>query len=301
MPAVDETIVKPAVKHLIRGAFSMVMDEVRGSWRRRNAPDGEIALEVEELPALPPLDETRLGHSIAPPTDAEAEIGVPDDLFSPVVGMTHEIRVLRRCVVSDPPLHAVIIGPPGSAKSLLLEELRRLPETRYIVGRNMTSSGLIEMFVDSDNPPRILLIDEIEKSDPNTLATLLTVMDGKATRAVHGKGAVERDIDVRIIAAGNSKTKIPDALLNRFIELDLQPYSAEERQAVIEGFLQNRHGMDPELAHEIATRVAERGGDTRDAYQIAQVWQNDPELAREMASRLHRTTTAPKPHQRRTR
>ena len=299
MPRMEETVIKPAVSHLIRGAFSMVMDEVRGSWRRRNDVGG-VTIEMDELPPLPPLDETRLGHTIAPPTDAETEVGVPDDIFAPVVGMEHEIRVLRRVIVSEPPLHALIIGPPGTAKSLLLEEIRRCPDTRYIVGRNMTSAGLIEMFVDSDSPPRILLIDEIEKSDPNTLATLLTVMDGKATRAAHGKSAVERSVDVRIIAAGNSKARMPDALLNRFIELDLQPYTPAEREAVIVRFLETRHGFDAEQSHEIATMVAEHGGDTRDAYQIAQIWRNDPELAKEMAGRLGRTGTAPEPHGNRT-
>lgn len=299
MPGMEETIIKPAVSHLIRGAFSMVMDEVRGSWRRRGDVGG-VAIEVDELPPLPPLDETRLGHTIAPPTDAETEVGVPDDIFAPVVGMEHEIRVLRRVIISEPPLHALIIGPPGTAKSLLLEEIRRMPETRYIVGRNMTSAGLIEMFADSDNPPRILLIDEIDKSDPNTEATLLTVMDGKATRATHGKSAVECEVDVRIIAAGNSKAKILDALLNRFIELDLQPYTPEQRRTVIERFLETRHGLEPEQAREIADMVAVRGGDTRDAYQIAQIWRNDPELAKEMAGRLGRTGTAPKPHGNRT-
>jgi len=300
----DPAVVKPAVQYLIRGAFSMVADEVRGAYRRKQRPEA-IEFSDLEIEAFPSLDNARLGDTLAPGEAGDGE-PLPDDLFGCVVGLEYELRVLRRVVTSDTPLHALIIGPPGCAKSLMLEELRRLPETRYIVGRNMTSSGLLELFVENPNPPRLLLIDEIEKSDPSTLATLLTVMDGKATRAVHGKAAVEQEVDVRIVAAGNSKDKIPPALMSRFIELDLVAYTAEERRAVIAGFLVTRRGLPADQAQEIADLVAPRGGDTRDADQIAGMWAQDPELARDMISRLGPVTaqvgkgTAPGPHRDRT-
>ena len=180
-PTFVQQVVKPSAQKLIRGGFSMIVDEVRGHYRRKGEPQAEF--HINEYGPLPDLDSARLGDSLAP-GEAIPATDMPDDLFGPIVGMEYETRVLKRCVMSEVPLHALVIGDPGTGKSLLLEELHRLPDTRFVVGRNMTPSGLIEMMVDQDEPPRILLIEEIDKSDPTTLATLLTVMDGKATRAV---------------------------------------------------------------------------------------------------------------------
>jgi len=289
MPGPAE-VIKPAIQHLIRGGFSIVVDEVRGSYRRRQAD--EVSATVTELRPdipdeygdLPPLDQTRIGDSLAPPGEDDQ---LPGGLFAVVVGMDYEKRILRQCVTSgrDTKFDVLIVGPPGSAKSLLLEELRPLPDTRYVAGPSMSPGGLTSMFVDSDNPPRILLIDEIDKTDPATLDRLLTIMDGTVTRVRHGS-QVDEAVNCRIIAAANSEAGLRPALLTRFWIMPLNDYTLEERRAVIAGFLVTRRGIAADTAQEIANQVAERGGDTRDAAQIASVWEKDPELAHEMIKRL---------------
>jgi holliday junction DNA helicase RuvB len=317
----DPALLRQAVQIVTRGMFTMVTEEVAGQWRKRGvpttttfettipvipmedgvegppAPDTAGRLALPEYGDLPSLDEARLGQGLTEaPEDAPPEL--PEDLFGVIVGMEMEKRVLRRVVLSAGQLHALLVGPPGSAKSLFLEELRRLPESRYVVGRNMTSAGLLDIVNGEQGKVHLLLIDEIDKGDQNVLSTLLSVMTGKATRATHGSH-LEVDTDIRVVAAANSAEPLHEALRSRFIELHLAPYSLEQRKAVIAGFLANRKDIDPKRAAEIATWVAPLSADVRDAEQIAEVDREDPDLAKQLAERLAHTP-APEPVRSRT-
>lgn len=310
----DPTALRQAAQILARGAFGMATDEVAGAWRRRHRPTAALPAvepviprpEGEEgvfatLPApdpattglpeytdLPSLAEVELGETVAGPPRPRQ---LPEDLFGSIVGFDTEKRVLRRVILSDSQLHALLIGPPGSAKSLFLEELRRLPDSRYVVGRNMTSTGLMDILGGEEGGIEVLLIDEIDKADQGVLGTLLAAMTGKATRAVHGKH-LEIDTDVRVVAAANTAAPLHEALRSRFIELHLAAYTLEQRKAVIAGFLANRKGVEAHQAKEIADLVAPLSADVRDAEQIAAVAKDDPALARELAKRLE---TDPRP------
>ena len=284
----DPSIVKNSITYLVRGGISLAVDEVKDRYRTKNRP--ELPEGSLEFVPLPSLDDARLGDSLAAP---ETAVVAPENLFDVVVGMQYEKNVLRKCAESDRGIdsHVLIIGPPGSAKSLLLDELKQLDGTHYVIGRTATSAGLIALFVDKegnvrDDAPRILLVDEIEKTDPGTLTTLHGIMDQHVTRAVGGKPAVDEPVDVRVIAAGNSTKGIPDSLLSRFWILELPAYTPAQRKEVIVETLTKRRGMTPEDANEIADLVVKHGGDLRDAGQVATRWQEDPELARDMASRL---------------
>lgn len=261
------------------------------------APAGMPRVGLGDLEDLRELDgDPLMPAGAARSTDDDpAPARVPGDLFSPVIGHDYEKRLLRRAIASEKPaiLHVLIEGPPGGAKSLLLDECARTPGAVYVAGSTITSSGLVALFLDGEQEPRLLLFDEIDKAEQKTRDTLLTITDQKATRVVGNKEPVVRDIDVRVIAVCNSRAPLSPALLSRFQVLRLSDQTQQQRREVIEHFLRDR-GTPPLVAIEIASTVAAAGQDTREAARIAGVYASDPDLAKEMLVRLRSGTQTAK-------
>jgi MoxR-like ATPase len=289
----------------IRGLISLGAEEVRGRLRQRSAEPLEISdLEVDadlsefadltggDLPPLPDLDEeTELGEGML--TDVPSD-SVPHDLFASIVGLESEKRLLRMLVSSPRTAgtHALLIGPPGSAKSEFLRALGTLPDSRYIGARGLSGPGLRAMFLrpESGHAPVILRIDEFDKLEPAMVAPLLELCDGTVTEAVSGSQRDEK-VHVHVIAACNGLgpiERLPSgaALLSRFHKLHLPNLSLEERRQVIIGVLGAREGISATDAAEIADLVAPHSSDVRVAEQIAEIWRTDPDLARQRAATL---------------
>ena len=201
-----------------------------------------------------------------------------------MVGLTDEKSVLRACYVAPNPLHAVLVGPPGGAKSVILDELSRAPDTMYIVGGNTTPAGLIAI-LEPELRPHVLLIDEIEKSSREFQDSLLSAMSGKLVVAKYQQSQ-NIDIDTRFIGAANSIAGISAPLRDRMVELHLKPYTEFERHEIIEQFLTKRKGMSGEDAKAVADMVAPSSSSVRDAEQIAVIYAYDKDLARRRAEAL---------------
>lgn len=295
MPAIPTEAVNAIGTFLTRGVFQAVTERVAGAMKSRLYAQAEDGLpRTKELAELPDLDEegmTRLGSSLAPNPPLSEQI--PPDLFDDIVGHGHEKAVLMQSLRGKEKMHVLLVGPPASGKSQMLDDMRRnIPGTRYIVGRNLTSSGLREVLLAS-NPPDVLLVDEIDKADEQHIGTLLTVMDGRVTEAVHGRHADE-DTQVRVIAACNELAgPVKGPLQSRFVILRVKAYTPEERRQVIEGFLVKRKGMRKQDAQEIARLMAPKTAtDVRDAEQVAGVWNDNRALAMEMIRRMEAAPTS---------
>jgi hypothetical protein len=73
-----------------------------------------------------------------------------------------------RSLTSEEPVHILLVGPPGQAKTLFLKyilETTGEKKTFFTVGGNASKSGLIDVLFDLQ--PKYLLIDEIEHLKPN--------------------------------------------------------------------------------------------------------------------------------------
>jgi holliday junction DNA helicase RuvB len=143
-----------------------------------------------------------------------------------LVGYDGIKRTFVRALTSKEPLHILLVGPPGQAKTLFLKcMLETFGEKRafFTVGGNASKAGLIDVLFDMQ--PRYLLIDEIEYLKPEYQTMLLSLMEtGILTQTMHSK---VRHIHLKtcVFATSNGIKKLSEPLLSRFRVMHLNGYS----------------------------------------------------------------------------
>jgi holliday junction DNA helicase RuvB len=141
------------------------------------------------------------------------EVAENHGIFCRIIGYEGLKRTFLRSLSSKEPVHILLVGPPGQAKTLFLKcilETFGEKEAFLTVGGNASKSGLIDM------QPKYLLIDEIEHLKPEHQATLLSLMEaGILTQTMHAK---VRHIHLKtwVFATSNGTKKLSEPLLSRF-------------------------------------------------------------------------------------
>ena len=211
-------------------------------------------------------------------------IEVPEDMFDPVVGYDDVKWLLRRALALEKALHFLFVGPPASAKSLLLMELERLDGAYYAVGSSSTKAGLRQLLLELR--PRVLLIDELDKvRTSKDYAVLLSLMEsGIVTETMHGSRE-RKVVHTRVFAAANTDEDLTPELRSRLVILHFRPYTLPDFLMIAERVLVDREGIEPGLAEAIANAVWNdlRSRDIRDAVKIARLVQTPEELPQVVA------------------
>jgi len=196
---------------------------------------------------------------------------VLDKLFEDIVGHEEKKVLLKRGLLSEKPVHFLLVGVPSSAKSMFLEALSHLPNSRLITGSGLSKAGLYDVLF--TERPKYLLIDEFEKVDSiDNLGALLSLMQtGIVVETKYGKMR-KIQLDTRVIAAANSTKGIWSELLSRFVLLTFREYTNEEFIQVCKKILP-KEGVSEELALEIANKLISELNtrDPRKAIQIARL------------------------------
>lgn len=206
------------------------------------------------------------------PDQGNAAIEVPGNLLDMVIGFDDMKDTIMRSLKSVKPVHFIFIGPPSSAKSILLLCLDQIPGSQMVLGGSLTKVGLRELLLDT-RPP-VLLIDEIEKVENiKTLSVLLSLM---ATGIVIDtkSGVHRRDVmNTRVFACCNSRHGLSGELLSRFAQFVLRPYTGDEFKNIVVNVLTAREGKTPDMASYIADKVSSVMGsrDVRDALRVARL------------------------------
>lgn len=206
----------------------------------------------------------------APPPIAEEPGEIPSDLFAAIVGQKHVKSVLNLALAAPKPVHVLLAGDePGTAKTLFLEELGRLPRALYADGALATQAGLVEALLAQQ--PQYLLLDQVDHLRPSDQHALLGVM-------AHGRVARLRYRDVRderrntwVFATANEKRRLSRPLLSRFQVMEFDAYSRDEFVEVCWRFLERREGVDAELARHIAGALADRTRSIRNAQRVGRL------------------------------
>lgn len=294
-----------------------VLEDALGAHARATAPETWLGFEAGDVHAAPHLmrrllaarvvDQTYRSRSTTcyrladvdavrealrlACTDVRTEAADPEttelpaDLFDLVEGLDPTKRMLRLALEADRPVHVLLVGPPASAKTLLLGDIARLPGARLALGGTTTRAGLTSFLLGEPNC-RYLVLDELDKMAGDDLSALLSVMEtGLVSRLQHGRQEQERRA-VWVLAGCNREERLPRELRSRFLRIFLATYGAAEFRRVAAAVLERREQCDPEIAAAIAELVTTRTHDVRDAVRIARMARGDLRLARELVEEV---------------
>jgi hypothetical protein len=141
----------------------------------------------------------------------------------------HINRVLRTVKVAQDSdfrkrINTVLIGPPGCGKTELCRALKEAVgegSVYEIDATACTKAGVLQDLDAFEELPRIMVIEEIEKANSDTLSFLLGIMDTRGEiRKTTARGKIERDVKMLVIATVNNYDRFRDlnygALSSRF-------------------------------------------------------------------------------------
>lgn len=201
-----------------------------------------------------------------------AEQEIPPDLFQIIVGHNEKKDILWRSITSQNPIHCVLHGSVASAKTLILQELTRLPRNRFVLGSSLTKAGLYELMFNEN--PKYLIIDELDKiDDAENLSALLSLCETGFLSETKWRRHRKRYFTTWVFASANRLTKIPEELLSRFCKLRFKDYTDQEFIEVALRVLTERENIPPSLAAYIAEKTLKvlESRDIRDAVRIGRL------------------------------
>jgi len=202
----------------------------------------------------------------------EESTTIPPDLFSFVVGHDEKKDLIRRSLEADDPVHFLLWGTVASAKTLLLEDLARLPQSHLVLGSALTRSGLFEVLY--NERPRYLIIDELDKiGDVENLASLLSLMERGFIRETKYRRHRSLKLRTWVFASANEINHFSRELLSRFLLLRFRDYTMDEFFNVTVTVLTGREKITEGLSLYIAEKTAQtlQSRDVRDAVKVSRL------------------------------
>lgn len=156
---------------------------------------------------------------------AYAECDIPEDYethFDHLYGLESHVARLRKALVAaitsqfDNRYHVALIGPPGCGKSDICETLNDIMPPGSVMkfdATATTAAGAIKQLDEAELLPRILVVEEIEKINPEAMSFLLAVMDMRGEiRKTTARGTINKDAKILVVATVNNH-KLFDAML----------------------------------------------------------------------------------------
>jgi len=204
--------------------------------------------------------------------EADVKELVPQDLFRLVIGHEDKKEIIHRSLGAEKPVHCLLWGTVASAKTLILEDLTRLPQSRFILGSSLTRAGLFDVLY--NERPRYLIIDELDKiEDVENLSALLSLMHkGYVTETKYRRHRTIR-LKTWVFASANIILRLPGELLSRFTPLRFRDYTDDEFLDVAVNVLKEQEGASENLAIYVAEKVLRtlQSKDVRDAVKVARL------------------------------
>ena len=215
--------------------------------------------------------ERERGSSDLPPLP----VGVPPTLFEGVLGYADVKRQLFLALGTPLPTHVLLHGKPGTGKTLFMEGIGRLPGALFRHADTVTKAGLRRVV--TQDRPRYLILDEIDKMSPEQDTILLELMDGIVS-AMNYSESYSEAIDLRVFGAANDIRHMRPELRSRFLKIVIRDYSPEEFVAIASGYL-IKNGIRPGIANLVAEGVSHKSRDLRDAIRIARMARTEEDAA----------------------
>jgi holliday junction DNA helicase RuvB len=198
--------------------------------------------------------------------------------FEEIVGHDDIKQIFAKAILSKRPVHILLRGLPGSAKTMFLTEIMRHSKACYfVVGSNTTKAGLVNQLF--ERRPKFLLIDELEKMSTADQTSLLHLMETGIISETKINKTREMELTSWVFATANSCEKIIQPLLSRFAILGIPAYTFEEFTEISVTRLTKEH-INETIARVIAQKVWNELGskDIRDVIKVARLASKEKEI-----------------------
>lgn len=199
--------------------------------------------------------------------------------FTEIIGHDNIKMILNRAKLSKKPCHVLLVGKPGSAKTMFLTELMRsVNQSYFTVGSNTTKAGLLNQLF--EKRPKYLLVDELEKMSKVDQVSLLHLMETGIISETKMKKTRHIELTSWVFATANSCEKIVEPLLSRFVILQIPEYTFEEFTNIAISRLAKE-----KVNRDIATIIAEKvwtvfdSKDIRDVIKVARLVSNKEDIS----------------------
>jgi Holliday junction DNA helicase RuvB len=191
--------------------------------------------------------------------------------FEEIVGHNDVKQIFVKAILSKRPVHLLLVGSPGSAKTMFLTEIMRsFKESYFVVGSNTTKAGLVNQLF--ERKPKFLLIDELEKMTVTDQTCLLHLMETGIISETKINKTRQMELTSWVFATANSCEKLIEPLISRFAILEIPEYTFEEFSEIALTKLK-KENTDESLAKMIAEKVWYQLGsrDIRDVIKVARL------------------------------
>ncbi len=198
--------------------------------------------------------------------------------FEEIVGHDDIKQIFVNAIRSKRPVHLLLVGSPGSAKTMFLTEIMRYHKASYfVVGSNTTKAGLVNQLF--ERRPKFLLIDELEKMSNTDQTSLLHLMETGIISETKINKTRQTELTSRVFATANSYEKIIRPLLSRFVILEIPEYTFQEF-IDISVIILTKENVDKSVAGVIAEKVWYQLGsrDIRDVIKVARLATNAKDI-----------------------
>ena len=198
--------------------------------------------------------------------------------FENIVGNVDTKLILNKAILSRKPVHVLLVGKPGCAKTMFLTEIMySIKKSYFTVGSNTTKAGLVNQLF--EKKPKYLLIDELDKMSRNDQVSLLHLMETGLISETKVKQTRQLELTSWVFATANSYEKIIEPLLSRFAVLEVPEYTFEEFSEISISKL-TKENIDECFARVIVAKVWNELGsrDIRDVIKVARLATNAKDI-----------------------
>ncbi len=194
--------------------------------------------------------------------------------FENIIGYDNIKKIFFFAFASNLPVHILLVGPPGSAKTLFLMECMKLQRSYFTLGSHSTKAGMLDfLFI---NRPRNLIIDEIEFMPIKDQAALLSLMETGILSETKFEKTRKSVMKCWVFASCNNEKKLLTPLLSRFLILYFKKYAYGEFLKITNHLLLKECNLEISISNQIAYLVWNKlkSRDIRDCIKIGRLSKN---------------------------
>ena len=199
-------------------------------------------------------------------------------MFDKIVGYEGIKGTFLRSLNSEP-VHILLVGPPGQAKTLFLKCILETfgEKAFFTVGGNASKAGMIDALFEMR--PKYLLVDEIQHLKSEYQTMLLSLMETGILTQIQLK--------TWVFATSNGTKKLSEPLLSRFRVMYLDEYDFSQFYEISVKQLLDE-GLSEYAADEITKSVWEQlpNPNIRNCVQIGRLVKNERNIEMAIAEEI---------------